>query len=96
MLLGKVVGTVWATKKQETLEGLRFLIVQPYNKDLNSQSDLIVAADPLGAGEGELVLVAFGRAARTTIGRGHEVAYQSAVVAIVDKFTLGEEEFEAE
>lgn len=94
MLLGKVVGTLWATKKQETLEGLRFLLIQPLNFHLNSQSDLIVAADPIGAGEGEIVVVAFGRAARNTIGRGHDIAYQTAVVAIVDKFTLGDREYD--
>ncbi|RME80715.1 MAG: ethanolamine utilization protein EutN [Planctomycetota bacterium] len=94
MLLGKVVGNVWATQKQETLEGLRFLLVQPANQTLDSKSDLIVAADPIGAGIGEWVIVAFGRAARNTIGRGHGIAYQTAVVAIVDKFTLGDKDYE--
>ena len=95
MLVGKVVGQLWATKKEPTLLGLRFLLVQPLCRSGESNSDLIVAADPIGAGEGEYVVVAFGRAARNTIGRGHDIAYQTAVVAIVDKFTIDDQEFEA-
>ncbi|RME03641.1 MAG: ethanolamine utilization protein EutN [Planctomycetota bacterium] len=93
MLLAKVIGNLWATKKQSSLQGLRFLIVQPINRHFNSTSDLIVAADPIGAGVGEYVIVAFGRAARTTIGRGHEIAYQTAIVGIVDKFTIEDKEY---
>lgn len=96
MLIGKVVGNLWATQKEDTLAGLRFLLVQPINKTLDSQSDLVVAADTIGAGVGEIVVVAFGKAARNTIGRGHDIAYQTAVVAIVDKFTLDEKDYSEE
>lgn len=92
MHVGKVVGNVWATKKEGTLDGLRFLLVQPFTLEGNASTEVIVAADPIGAGIGETVLVAHGRAARHAIGRGHDVGYQVAVVAIVDRLMLGDGE----
>ncbi|MFH0945896.1 MAG: EutN/CcmL family microcompartment protein, partial [Planctomycetota bacterium] len=61
MLLGKVIGNVWATRKDESLEGLRFLLIQPFALGEAGSSQVVVAADPLGAGVGETVIVAFGR-----------------------------------
>jgi ethanolamine utilization protein EutN len=88
MLVGRVVGQVWATKKQETLEGLRFLLVRPLALSGDAAGEPVVAADVVGAGIGETVIVAFGRAARNTIGRGQDIAYQVAVVGIVDEIEL--------
>ena len=88
MLLGTVVGNVWATKKDPTLSGLRFLAVRPYKTDGSETAETIIAVDPLGAGIGERVLVVFGRAARHAIGKGHDVGFQTAVAAIVDKMEL--------
>jgi ethanolamine utilization protein EutN len=86
-MVGKVVGTVWSTKKQETLEGLRFLLVRPVALTGDAVGPPIVAADNIGAGIGETVIVAFGRAARTTLGN-QDIAYQTAVVGIVDEIEL--------
>ena len=88
MLIGTVVGNVWATRKDPTLVGLRFLVVQPFTLDGKPSAETLVAADPLGAGIGERVLVVFGRAARHAIGKGHDVGFQCAVSAIVDKMEL--------
>lgn len=88
MLVGTVVGNVWATKKDATLEGLRFLVVQPLNTSGPQSAATLVAVDPLGAGIGERVLVVFGRAARHAIGRGHDVGFQTAVAAIIDRMEL--------
>jgi len=88
MLLGKVVGNVWATKKDESLEGLRFLLINPFRLDRARSTEVVVAADPIGAGVGETVIVAFGRAARHAIGRGQDVGYQVAVVGIVDQLSI--------
>ena len=90
MLIGTVVGNVWATKKDPTLSGLRFLVVRPYKTDGSAGAETIVAVDPLGAGIGERVLVVFGRAARHAIGKGHDVGFQTAVAAIVDKMELAD------
>lgn len=89
MLIGTVVGTVWSTVKDETLSGLRFVVVQPFT--LQGQSaETLVAVDGLGAGIGERVLVVFGRAARHRIGRGHDVGFQCAVAGIVDRMELAD------
>jgi ethanolamine utilization protein EutN len=87
MMVGTVVGHVWATKKDPTLSGLRFLVVQPFTLG-DATAETVVAVDPLGAGIGERVLVVFGRAARHVIGRGQDVGFQAAVSAIIDKMEL--------
>jgi ethanolamine utilization protein EutN len=88
MLIGTVVGNVWATKKDPTLVGLRFLVIRPFTTDGNESAETIVAVDPLGAGIGERVLVVFGRAARHCIGRSHDIGFQTAVSAIIDRLEL--------
>ena len=87
MFLGKVVGTVWSTKKTPDLEGVRFLIVHPYDLDKEPTKNIVVVADRLGAGAGEVVMCAYGKAARTAIGN-QEMAFEAAVVAIVDRMDL--------
>ncbi|MEX1024068.1 MAG: EutN/CcmL family microcompartment protein [Planctomycetota bacterium] len=87
MLVGTVVGRVWSTQKDSSLEGLRFLVVQPWTKA--GTAETMVAADPIGADVGERVLVVFGRAARHAIGRGHDISFQTAIVGIVDGVELG-------
>ena len=87
MLVGTVIGNVWSTKKDPTLAGLRFLVIQPFTL-AGETAETIIAVDPLGAGIGERVLVVFGRAARHAIGRGHDVGFQTAVSAIIDKMEL--------
>ena len=68
MFLAKVVGTVWSTKKTPDLEGVKFLIVHPYDLDKEPTRNIVVVADRLGAGTGEMVMCAFGKAARSAIG----------------------------
>lgn len=87
MFLGKVVGTVWSTKKSPDLEGVRFLIVHPYDLDKEPTKNIVVVADRLGAGPGEIVMCAYGKAARTAIGN-QEMAIEAAVVGIVDRMDL--------
>jgi ethanolamine utilization protein EutN len=89
MFLGKVVGTVWSTKKTPDLEGVRFLIVHPYDLDKEPTRNIVVVADRLGAGTGEMVMCAFGRAARTAIGN-QEMAIEAAVIAIIDRIDITE------
>jgi microcompartment protein CcmK/EutM len=87
MFLGKVVGTVWATKKTANLEGVRFLIVHPYNLNKEPNANVVVVADRLGAGVGETVICAYGKAARSAIG-DQEMSIEAAVVGIVDAVDL--------
>ena len=82
MFLAKVVGTVWSTKKSPDLEGVRFLVVHPYDLDKEPTRNIVVVADRLGAGSGEMVMCAFGKAARSAIGnRQSEMRSPSAIVA---------------
>jgi microcompartment protein CcmK/EutM len=87
MFIGKVVGTIWSTKKSPDLEGVRFLIVHPYDLDKEPTKNIVVVADRLGAGTGETVMCAFGKAARTAIGN-QEMAIEAAVVGIVDRVDI--------
>jgi microcompartment protein CcmK/EutM len=93
MFIGKVVGTVWATKKTPDLEGVRFLIVHPYDLDKEPTKNIVVVADRLGAGLGEVVLCAYGKAARSAIG-DQEMSIEAAVVGIVDQMDLSERDFD--
>ena len=88
MHVATVVGTLWSTKKDDSLTGLRFLIVQPINADGSEGAETMVAADNIGAGIGERVLVVHGRAARFLIGRGNDVGMQTAVAGIIDRMEL--------
>jgi microcompartment protein CcmK/EutM len=89
MFLGKVVGTVWSTKKTPDLEGVRFLLVHPYDLDHEPTKSVVVVADRLGAGAGETVMCAFGKAARSAIGN-QDMSIEAAVVGIVDRVDLTE------
>jgi len=90
MFLGKVVGTVWSTKKTPDLEGVRFLIVHPIDLDKEPTKNIVVVADRLGAGVGEVVMCAYGKAARTAVG-DQDMAIEAAVVGIVDRVDLQDE-----
>ncbi len=84
MIIGKVVGTVISTRKNANLVGSKFLIVDPMPKMGHSVAgERIVAVDNVGAGIGEVVLVATGSAAR--VGSGNENApVDACIVGIVD------------
>ncbi len=89
MLLAEVIGTVVASRKEEELEGLRFLVLQPVNKDIKASSKgVVVAVDAVGAGVGEVVLFASGSAARqTSLTKNRPV--DAVVMAIVDQVETG-------
>lgn len=87
MFLAKVVGTVWSTKKTADLEGVRFLVVHPYDLEKEPTRNIVIVADRLGAGTGEMVMCAFGKAARTAMGN-QEMAIEAAVVGIVDRVDI--------
>jgi ethanolamine utilization protein EutN len=55
MKLGKVVGTVVSTQKLEVLEGIKLLLVQPIDEHGNDRGEVLVAMDPVQAGEGDTI-----------------------------------------
>lgn len=93
MFLGKVVGSVWSTKKTENLNNLRFLIIHPINLKKAPATDVVVVADVLGAGVGETVICAYGHAARQAIYPQNpaKLSIEAAVVGIVDRMDVDDE-----
>lgn len=82
MIVGKVVGSIVSTRKSDKLVGNKFMIVEPVQR-MSKHTDQLVAIDNIGAGIGEIVLVAQGSAAR--IGCGLETApIDAAIVGIID------------
>ncbi|MFA7290344.1 MAG: EutN/CcmL family microcompartment protein [Melioribacteraceae bacterium] len=91
MLLGKVIGTVWSTRKDENLVGSKFLIVRQVNLEFEPQKSTVIAVDSVGAGYGEIVLVAQGSSARqTTFTKNKPV--DAVIMAIVDKLDISVKE----
>lgn len=90
MIIGKVIGTVWSTKKDENLVGAKFLIVRELDLELRDKSNFVIAVDSVGAGEGEVVLVATGSSARqTNITKNKPV--DAVIMAIIDKLDKAEQ-----
>lgn len=91
MILGKVVGTIVSTQKDEALVGIKLLIVRELDTDLKPKSNFVVAADAVGAGVGEVVLCAAGSSARLTdVTRDKPV--DSVIMGIVDTLEIGGKE----
>ncbi len=88
MKLGKVVGTVVSTRKDEKLEGLTLYLVQDLSLDMSGKDSFVVAVDAMGAGVGEVVLYASGSSARQTKATdGRPV--DAVIMAIVDTVDAG-------
>lgn len=88
MKIAKVIGTIWSTRKDDRLSGHKLLIVQPLNVISGAPDRApIVAADVIGAGVGETVIIVGGSSARHAAG-GAEVPVDASVVGIVDNFEL--------
>ena len=85
MLVGKVIGSIVSTRKNENLIGSKFMVVEPM-ADLGDPAAKIVAVDNVGAGIGEIVLVATGSAARIGCGMT-DCPVDAAIVGIVDSGT---------
>lgn len=87
MVLGKVIGTVWSTRKDESLVGSKFMIVRELNLDYTPKNSTVVAVDSVGAGVGEVVLVAQGSSARQTTTTKNK-PIDAVIMAIVDKLDI--------
>lgn len=85
MIICHVIGHVWATKKEETLSGMKLMVVKEDKTDRE-----LVAADVVGAGVGEQVLVVSGSTARRAFGRD-DVAIDNAIVGIIDTIEVERE-----
>jgi microcompartment protein CcmK/EutM len=88
MLLGKVVGTLVSTRKEESMMGLKFLVLKEINVESQETGRYVIAADVVGAGVGEVVLYATGSAARQTV-RTDKRPCDAVIMAIVDEWEVG-------
>ncbi len=89
MLLGKVIGTVWATRKDEKLTGMKLLLVRHVEPDYSFKNSYVVAADSVGAGVGEIVMITTGSSARQSkLTDGKPV--DAVVSGIIDKVDIVE------
>lgn len=89
MILGKVVGTVWATRKDEELTGLTLQIVKHVDLDYKVKEAFVVAVDTVQAGVGDVVLIATGSSARqTTLTKNKPV--DAVIMAVVDKLDVAD------
>ena len=88
MQLAKVVGSVVATRKEESLSGLKMLLVRPVDEEGREGTTVLVAADAVGAGPGEVVLIAAGSSARQTVATDKRPV-DAVVMAIVDSWDVG-------
>jgi microcompartment protein CcmK/EutM len=91
MLLGKVIGTLVATRKEPTVEGLKLLVVRACDVDGKPNGATVVAVDAVGAGLGEVVLVCAGSSARQTQMTQNRPV-DATIMAIVDEVALGGEQ----
>ena len=88
MLIGKVMGSVVATQKDEKLLDRKFLVVQMHDHENRPKEQYVVAVDSVGAGPEDMVMIATGSSARqTTITDGRPC--DAAIMAIVDSWDLG-------
>jgi microcompartment protein CcmK/EutM len=87
MLLAQVVGTVVSTRKDRGLLGLKLLLVREVDTKLEPTGNYVVAADAVGAGADEIVLIAQGSSARLTeVSR--EKPVDAVIVGIVDSVEM--------
>jgi ethanolamine utilization protein EutN/carbon dioxide concentrating mechanism protein CcmL len=87
MNLGKVSGTVVSTRKEETMDGLKLLLVKYVDSDGKETGGQVVAVDAVGAGPDELVLVASGSSARQTKATDKRPC-DAVIMAIVDSWDV--------
>ncbi len=87
MYLGKIIGTVWATRKYDAVTGYKMQFVQPINAELEKLGEPIVALDTVGAGPGEIIF--YVTASEAVIPLDVDMApVDASIVGIVDSINL--------
>jgi microcompartment protein CcmK/EutM len=83
--MGRVIGSVVATRKDPSLEGAKLLVVENLSLDLKPEGGYVVAVDAVGAGSREVVLYASGSSARQTAAT-RDRPVDAVIMAILDSF----------
>jgi microcompartment protein CcmK/EutM len=89
MILGKVIGTIWATRKDEEMVGMKLQIVKHVDLDYKLKDSFVVAVYTVQAGVGDIVLVVSGSSARQTAVTKNKPV-DAVIVAVVDKLDISE------
>ncbi|MGI6225236.1 MAG: EutN/CcmL family microcompartment protein [Peptococcales bacterium] len=84
MKIGKVIDNVWATRKDEALVGIKLMIVQLLDRKREEDCRIIVAADIIGAGIGEKVIITEGSSARF-MGNLNDSPVDAIIIGIIDE-----------
>lgn len=84
MKIGRVTGTVVSTMKLESLEGIKLLLVQPLDENMENSGNSLVACDTVQAGTGDLVIYEGGREAALSLDNWYNPA-DAAVIGIIDQ-----------
>lgn len=87
MFIAKVIGTVWSTIKDKSLQGYKLQIIQPLNAKGEKVGNPIMAVDTIGAGPGEIVMYITAREAVIPMGV-KEAPVDASIVGIVEKIDL--------
>ncbi len=87
MNLAKVIGTIWATRKNEQLEGLKMQLIQPVSEQEKALGSPLVAVDTVGAGVGDLVYYVTAYEAVIPLKKKPALA-DASIVGIVDRIEL--------
>lgn len=87
MYLGKIIGTIWATRKYDAVTGYKMQFVQPINGELEKLGEPIIALDTVGAGPGEIIF--YVTASEAVIPLDVDMApIDASIVGIVDSINL--------
>jgi len=89
MNLARVIGTIWATRKDPNLEGLKMQIIQPINVKEKASGTPIIAVDTVGAGVGETVYYVTAYEAVIPLEKKPALS-DASIVGIVDRIELKE------
>ena len=84
MFLAKVIGTIWATRKDLSLEGVKMQIIQPLDRFEKTTGRPLIAVDTVGAGPGEVIFYVTAREATLPLRHGLSPV-DASIVGIVDQ-----------
>lgn len=87
MIIGRVIGNVWATKKEKSLDGLKLLVIKPMDHYEDKLLPELIAADCVGAGIGDEVIIVSGSSSRKVLG-GENSPVDAMVIGIVDEMEI--------
>ena len=90
MIVARVVGTFVSSQKEQSMEGLRFMVVEPVDVNGKPSGPHVIAIDAVGSGPGEYVLYATGSSARQTQVTDKKPC-DAVIMAIVDQWEIGGE-----